>query len=161
MAEEIELHINGFRYEVVVEANATLLHVLRNKLGLYGTKMGCSEGKCGACTVLIDGQAYNSCLMLAVRARGKTIETVEGLAVNGNLHPLQASFIQNGAIQCGYCTPGMMMSAKALLEKKPTPSIGEIRIAISGNICRCTGYKKIIEAIQKVPEGMREQPNVP
>ncbi|OQB28389.1 MAG: Nicotinate dehydrogenase small FeS subunit [Chloroflexi bacterium ADurb.Bin180] len=149
----LRMTVNGQVVEVPVSATDTLATVLRENLGLTGTKIGCEEGECGACTVLVDGLAVNSCLYLAMKAHGKTIRTVEGLARNGQLHPLQQAFIDHGAVQCGYCTPGMLLSAVALLEQNPHPTDDEIRRAISGNLCRCTGYIKIIDAIRAVAEG--------
>ena len=146
--EKIRLIINGDTYEVIVKPREPLLHVLRNKLGLMGTKRGCDVGDCGACTVLIDGKATLSCLVLAIEASGKGITTIEGLAEGENLHPLQRAFMEHGAIQCGYCTPGMIMTVKAFLEENPDPTEEGIKEAISGNLCRCTGYVKIIEAIK-------------
>jgi len=125
----------------------TLLEALRERLGLTGTKRGCDMGQCGACTVLLDGQPVRSCLTLAIDAQGQEITTIEGLARNGELHPLQRAFHEHGAIQCGFCTPGMILTARALLAENPTPTVREIKQAISGNLCRCTGYVKIIEAI--------------
>jgi carbon-monoxide dehydrogenase small subunit len=126
------------------------LRVLREKLGLTGTKKGCEQGDCGACTVLLEGNAVNACLVLALQAEGKEVETIEGLGTPERLHSLQRSFIQHGAVQCGFCTPGMLMSAVALLRKNPKPTVQEVRRAISGNLCRCTGYAKIVKAIQDV-----------
>lgn len=153
MKERVTLLVNGEQHLVDVEPYWTLLDVLRRELGLTGTKKGCDTGDCGACTVLIDGRAVNSCLVLAVAAEGKNITTIEGIAQNGKLHPLQAAFIQNGAVQCGYCTPGMIMSAKALLDENPHPTEEEIRKGIAGNLCRCTGYAKIVEAIAAASSG--------
>ncbi len=147
MKMQIELKVNGESYELLVEPKRTLLDVLREDLGLTGTKKGCDHGDCGACTVLLDGKAVNSCIVLAVEAAGQEIMTVEGLAQGDRLHPLQQSFITHGAMQCGYCTPGMLLSAKALLDKNPHPSRQEVKEAIAGNLCRCTGYVKIIDAI--------------
>jgi carbon-monoxide dehydrogenase small subunit len=148
----VTLKINGESYELLVEPKKTLLDVLREDLGLTGTKKGCDQGDCGACTVLLDGKAVNSCLVLAVEVAGQEITTVEGLAQGDRLHPLQESFIRHGAMQCGYCTPGMLLSAKALLDKNPHPSRREVKEAIAGNLCRCTGYVKIIDAILEVPK---------
>ncbi|MBI2305545.1 MAG: (2Fe-2S)-binding protein [Chloroflexi bacterium] len=146
----VQLRINGEDYEVAVEPYRTLLDCIRDDIGLTGTKKGCDLGDCGACTVLVEGKSVNSCLMLAVEAQGKDVTTIEGLAQNGNLHPLQEAFIQYGAVQCGYCTPGMILSAKALLDENPHPTELEVRQAIAGNLCRCTGYVKIVEAIMAV-----------
>lgn len=148
--EQIELTVNGQFYEVVVKTTESLLDVLRNQLGLTGAKKGCNVGECGACTVIIDGMAVRSCLVLAVTANGKSITTIEGLAEGGDLHPLQEAFLQYGATQCGFCTPGFILSAKALLDENPSPSDEEIKRAIEGNLCRCTGYTSIIEAIRAV-----------
>lgn len=144
----IEFIVNDKEYNIDVNPEMRLIDVLRNKLGLTGVKEGCGEGECGACTVIMDGEAVNSCLVMAVQARGKKIITIEGLEKNGELDPLQSAFIENGAVQCGYCTPGMIMSAKALLLKNPNPTEEEIREAIAGNICRCTGYNNIVKAIK-------------
>lgn len=146
--QEIELKINGKSYSLSMPPQRTLLEVLREDLGLTGTKEGCSEGECGVCTVLLDGVPVRSCLLLAVDVRGRKITTIEGLVKEGELHPIQKSFIEHGAIQCGFCTPGMILSAKALLDEKPSPTEEEIRIALSGNLCRCTGYQKIFKAVQ-------------
>lgn len=153
--EEIELYINGESRLVRVEKNWNLLYVLREALDLTGAKCGCSTGDCGACKVIIDGEAVNSCLILARNATGKKIETIEGLSNGPELHPIQQAFIDCGAVQCGYCTPGMVMSAKALLDKNPNPTETEIRAAISNNLCRCTGYVKIVDAIQTASKRMR------
>ena len=153
--ETIELKINGEIRSVQVEKNWTLLYVLREVLDLTGAKCGCNTGDCGACKVIIDGEAVNSCLVLAPKAVGKEIETIEGLSNGPELHPIQQAFIDAGAVQCGYCTPGMIMSAKALLDKNPDPSEEEIRAAISNNLCRCTGYVKIVDAIRLAGERMR------
>jgi carbon-monoxide dehydrogenase small subunit len=134
---------------VEVDAKDLLLLVLREKLGLTGTKEGCGTGECGACTVLVNGEPVNSCLYLAVRADGKSVLTIEGLAQGGQLHPLQQAFIDNAAVQCGFCAPGMLLSAKALLDRNPRPTEREIREGIAGNICRCTGYVKVVKAIQQ------------
>ena len=148
MKKLISLIVNGITHELAVEPRRSLLEVLRDDLGLTGTKKGCSIGDCGSCTVLVDGVATFSCLTLAVQVDGCSIETVEGLAQNGKLNNLQQAFVDHGAIQCGYCTPGMLMVATELLKRNPHPSEIEIRRAISGNLCRCTGYQKIVEAIQ-------------
>jgi carbon-monoxide dehydrogenase small subunit len=142
--------VNSKPVEVKVDPTWTLLYVLREELKLTGTKKGCEKGDCGACTVLLQGKPVNSCLVLALQAEGKEIETIEGLGRADDLHPLQKSFIANGAVQCGFCTPGMLLSAAALLKKNPSPTEKEIRTAISGNLCRCTGYQKIVKAIQGV-----------
>jgi len=144
----IELKVNGEIYEVAVDVHRTLLEVLRENLGLTGTKEACDLGECGSCTVIMDGKPVLSCLYLAIEAQGKDILTVEGLAQEGKLHPIQQAFVDHGAIQCGFCTSGMLMSAKALLDRNPSATEDEIKEAISGNLCRCTGYVKIIEAIK-------------
>ncbi len=145
----LRMKINGKAVEVAVKPTWTLLRVLREELRLTGTKKGCEQGDCGACTVIMDGKAVNACLVLALQAESKEIETIEGLGAPDDLHPLQESFIENSAVQCGYCTSGMLMSGAALLDKNPKPNIDEIKRAISGNLCRCTGYVKIIDAIGK------------
>ena len=145
----LRMKINGKAVEVAVKPTWTLLRVLREELRLTGTKKGCEQGDCGACTVIMDGKAVNACLVLALQAESKEIETIEGLGAPDDLHPLQESFIENSAVQCGYCTSGMLMSGAALLDKNPKPNIDEIKRAISGNLCRCTGYIKIIDAIGK------------
>jgi aerobic carbon-monoxide dehydrogenase small subunit len=145
---QLLLTVNGMTHEVEARPTARLLDVLRDQLGLTGTKEGCAEGECGACTVIVDGRAVNSCVMLAVQARGKEILTVEGLAQDGELDLLQQKFVEYGAVQCGYCTPGMLMSAKALLMGNPIPSDQDIRIALAGNLCRCTGYSAIVAAVK-------------
>ena len=146
----IVLRVNGEPREVYVEPGWTLLRVLREDLGLTGAKHGCGNGECGACTVIVDGKAVPSCLVLAASAQGKEIETIESLQTGGEHHPLQRAFIKHGAVQCGFCTPGMIMSAKALLDGNPDPSEEEVREALQGNLCRCTGYKKIVEAVMSV-----------
>jgi carbon-monoxide dehydrogenase small subunit len=148
----IQLTVNGEPVEAAVEPNQTLLQFLRDDMGLTGTKHGCGLGDCGACTVIVDGMPVNSCLVLAVQAAGRDILTIEGLAENGKLHPIQQAFVDKGAIQCGFCSPGMILSAKALLDSNPKPTEHEIRTAISGNLCRCTGYQKIVEAVQEAAE---------
>ena len=154
---QLLLTVNGMVHEVEARPTARLLDVLRDQLGLTGTKEGCAEGECGACTVIVDGRAVNSCVMLAVQARGKEILTVEGLAPDGELDLLQQKFVEYGAVQCGYCTPGMLMSAKALLMGNPVPSEQDIRIALAGNLCRCTGYSAIVAAV-KAASGQEAAP---
>jgi carbon-monoxide dehydrogenase small subunit len=150
---QISVEVNGERYEREVEARRLLVHFLRDDLDLTGTHVGCDTGNCGACTVILDGAAIKSCMLLAVQADGARIETVEGLAPDGELHPLQEAFSSFHALQCGYCTPGMLMSAKHLLDHNPEPTESEIRRAIQGNICRCTGYVNIVEAIAAAARG--------
>lgn len=147
MKRVIGLSVNGESHEVAIEPNRTLVKVLRQGLGLTGTKQGCDDGACGCCTVIMDGRPVLSCLVLATDAQGKEILTIEGLAANGHLHPLQLAFIEHGAIQCGFCTPGMILSAKALLDEDPEPTPEKVKIGMSGNLCRCTGYVKITQAI--------------
>jgi len=151
--KKISLIINGSPKEIEVAPTMRLLDVIRDVLGLTGTKEGCGEGECGACTVLIDGKPVDSCLVLVGQVQGREITTIEGLSSGNELHPLQKAFIEEGAIQCGYCTPGMILSAKSLLDSNPKPSEEEIRRGISGNLCRCTGYKKIVKAVQVVCSG--------
>ena len=148
MKKLISLTVNGVAHEVAVAANTTLVDLLRYQLGLTGTKKGCGLGDCGSCTVIMDGKPVNSCLVLAMQAAGREIVTIEGLASEDGLHPVQQAFVDKGAIQCGFCSPGMILSAKHLLDENPHPEDSEIRAAISGNLCRCTGYQKIIEAIR-------------
>jgi len=143
----LDINVNGTMHTIEVKNNWTLLNVIRDELGLTGTKCGCNKGECGACTVLVNGKPILSCLTLVVSAQGQEILTIEGLLKDRKLHPIQQSFIERGAIQCGFCTPGMIMSAKALLDSNPRPSEAEIRAGINGNLCRCTGYAKIVEAI--------------
>lgn len=143
----VSLTVNGEEYEAAVAPNQTLVEVLRDTLHLTGTKEGCGEGACGTCTVLLDGKPVRSCLTLAVEIQGREITTIEGLAPRGELHPVQKAFVEYGAIQCGFCSPGMILTAKALLDENPHPTEQEVRRAISGNVCRCTGYAKIVEAI--------------
>ena len=147
MKRILRLMVNGREYEVAVSPHRTLLKVLREELGLSGSKDGCDLGSCGTCTVIIDGNPVLSCLTLACSCEGKEILTIEGVSSGGKLHPLQENFMKYGAVQCGYCTPGMIMSAKALLDENPNPSELDVRRAISGNLCRCTGYVKIVEAV--------------
>jgi aerobic carbon-monoxide dehydrogenase small subunit len=143
----LSLSINGERYDLSVEPSRTLLEVLRTDLGLTGTKENCLDAECGVCTVLLDGVAVNACVLLAVRCRDRSIVTIEGLAEGGELHPLQRAFIDAGAVQCGYCIPGMILAAKAYLDEHPAPSEDAVREALAGNLCRCTGYQKIAEAV--------------
>jgi aerobic-type carbon monoxide dehydrogenase small subunit (CoxS/CutS family) len=143
----VELQVNGIRYPVAIETGRNLSGVLRNELGLTGTKEGCDDCECGACMVLLDGQPINSCSYLAVQAQGREIMTVEGLADDDGLHPIQRNILATGGVQCGFCTPGMLMSATALLERNPDPSEEEVKIGLSGNLCRCTGYARILEAV--------------
>jgi carbon-monoxide dehydrogenase small subunit len=152
MKHILKLNVNSEEREILTEVNKTLLEVLREDLGLTGTKRGCDLGTCGACTVLIEGKPYLSCLTLAVDVQKKKIVTIEGLAQEGKPHPLQKAFVEKGAIQCGFCTPGMILTAKAFLDEHPHPSEGEVKRAISGNLCRCTGYVKIVEAILSVSD---------
>jgi aerobic carbon-monoxide dehydrogenase small subunit len=150
LKKTISLKVNGNLYDAEVDERRTLIEVLRDTLGFTGTKKGCDEGECGACTVLVNGKAVPSCLTLAIEAQGKEITTVEGMAVDGVLHPLQQAFVDHGAFQCGFCTPGMLMSAKALLDENPHPAKEEVIRAIAGNLCRCTGYTRIIKTILSV-----------
>jgi carbon-monoxide dehydrogenase small subunit len=153
MKKTITLTVNREMREVAVDTNTTLADLLRYQLNLIGTKKGCEMGDCGTCTVIMDGKPVNSCLVLAVQANGRAIETIEGLETPEGMHPLQKAFVEHGAIQCGFCTSGMILSAKHLLDKNAHPDEHEIRSAISGNLCRCTGYQKIVEAIQSVADG--------
>ncbi len=152
----ITLTVNGEVYEVSVKPNSSLLDVLRDKLDLTGTKRGCDAGDCGSCTVIMDGKAVNACLVLAMKADGCNLLTIEGMANGNKLDPIQAAFLEKGAVQCGFCTPGMVLSTKALLDKNPKPTKIEIKAGIAGNLCRCTGYTKIIEAIQTASQKMSE-----
>jgi len=146
----IQAQINGEKVEFLCEPRQSLLEVLRDVLGLTGTKEGCSNGNCGACSVIVDGVLVNSCLMLAVEIQDKAVTTIEGIAPADGLHPIQEAFLQEGAVQCGFCTPGMILAAKSLLDHTPHPSESEIRYFLSGNLCRCTGYDKIVRAVQFV-----------
>jgi carbon-monoxide dehydrogenase small subunit len=157
----ISVTINGTVYEDDVDSRMLLVHWIRDGLQLTGTHIGCDTTACGACTILVDGKATKSCTMFAVQANGRQIKTVEGLEQNGKLHPLQEGFHEKHALQCGYCTPGMMMTASALLERNPNPSEQEIRMAISGNLCRCTGYVNIVKAVQYAAEKMQVSEQVP
>lgn len=152
MLHEITLTVNGDPYTLAVQSHHTLLQVLREQLGITSPKRGCENGECGACTVILNGVPVNSCMVLAAEADGATVETVEGLSAGGDLHPLQTAFMEHNAVQCGFCTPGMLMSSKALLDRNPHPTEDEIREALVGNLCRCTGYLRIIEAIQDVAD---------
>jgi carbon-monoxide dehydrogenase small subunit len=150
---QIFIRVNGEDHELLVAPNRTLTDVLREELDLTGTKHGCDEGECGSCTVLLDGDPVNSCLVLAAQADGRDITTIEGVANGSDLHPVQRAFVDQGAVQCGFCTPGMVLTAKALLDKKKRPTEHEIRAAVSGNLCRCTGYQKIVDAVQAASRG--------
>lgn len=156
---ELKMRVNGQDVSVQVDADDLLAYVLRDRLGLIGTKIGCGEGECGACTVLVDGRAVNSCIYPAMKAQGRDVLTIEGLKAgeDGQLHIIQQAFIECAASQCGYCTPGMIMSAKALLDENPNPTRGEIETGISGNLCRCTGYYQIVEAIQLAAQRLAAQ----
>jgi carbon-monoxide dehydrogenase small subunit len=154
---EITVTINGEQQTRTVDARTLLVHFIRENLGLTGTHIGCDTTSCGACTVSVDGEAVKSCTIFAVQADGATIDTVEGLAVGGKLHPLQEGFWERHGLQCGFCTPGMLISARALLARNPNPSEDEIRHGISGNLCRCTGYNKIVEAIQYAADKLRAE----
>ena len=146
----LTMKVNGEEVKVAVKPTWTLLRVLRQELGLTGTKKGCEQGDCGSCTIILDGRSVNACLVLALQAQSKEIETIEGMGTPDRLHRLQESFIKNGAVQCVFCTPGMLMSARAMLRENPSPNLQEIKRGISGNLCRCTGYTKILKAIQDV-----------
>ena len=152
--ELITLNVNGEPYEALVKPNSTLLDMLRDQLELTGAKRGCDAGDCGSCTVIMNGRPVNACLVLALKADGAEITTIEGLAEGTELHPIQEAFVECGTIQCGFCTPGMVLSAKALLDRNPRPTEDEIKTGISGNLCRCTGYIKIVEAIQAASQKM-------
>ncbi|MCL1805438.1 MAG: (2Fe-2S)-binding protein [Clostridiales bacterium] len=156
MIKRIRFHLNGEKKEIEADVSLSLLDVLRDVLGMTGTKHGCGKGECGACTVIVNGKAVNSCLFPIMKAEGAEVLTVEGLQKGGELHPIQQAFIDKGAVQCGYCTPGMLLSAKALLDENPSPTRLEVKAAIGGNICRCTGYVKIEEAILSAAELIKE-----
>jgi aerobic-type carbon monoxide dehydrogenase small subunit (CoxS/CutS family) len=152
MSVSITLNVNGVPYPIALEPHRTLVNVIRNEVGLTGTKEGCDDCECGACMVLVDGRPVNSCSYLAVQADGREVTTVEGLGTVGEPHPLQRNIVAEGGVQCGFCTPGMLISATALLSENPQPSEDEIRIALGGNLCRCTGYKKIVLAVQRTAD---------
>jgi carbon-monoxide dehydrogenase small subunit len=161
MAREITFNFNGNPLTTTVEDHWTLLHFIREELGYSGTKEGCGSGECGACTVIVDGAAVNSCLYLAVELDGRSLTTIEGLAApDGTLHPIQQSFVEHGGIQCGFCSPGMILSAKALLDEIPHANDEEIKEAVAGNLCRCTGYVQIIDAIKAASRAEKEEPHV-
>ena len=153
----IRISVNGVKHRLFVEARRTLLDLLREDLGLTGTNVGCEHGSCGACTVLVNGKSARACLMLAVQANNREVSTVEGLARHGEMHPLQQAFWENQGLQCGFCTPGFLMTAYELLQENPDPSEEEIRYALSGNTCRCTGYQQIVDAIRSAAQTLREQ----
>ena len=152
---QVQFTVNGLPCAILCEPRQTLLEVLRDQLGLTGTKEGCGNGNCGACTVLLDGRPVNSCLVLAVEAEGHEVVTVEGLASGRELHPLQEAFLEHAALQCGICTPGFLVAAKALLDRNPSPTEEEVRLALAGNLCRCTGYDKIVRAVLAAAEKVR------
>lgn len=156
----LEFRLNGEEVEILVSPDEILLDVLRDRFNFTGTKKGCGKGECGACTVIINGNAVNSCMLPAMKAMGKDVQTIEGIGTPENLHPLQQTFIEEGAIQCGFCTPGMIMSSKALLDNNQSPTREEIKEAISGNICRCTGYVKIEQAVLSAANRMKAQKSV-
>ena len=157
MKHTIKLAVNGETYEIQVEPYASLLDTLRDNLLLTGTKKGCDEGDCGACTVIMDGKTVTSCLVLAVDANGRDLVTVEGLAQGGRLHPVQRAFVEQGGVQCGFCTPGLIMSLVGLLQEDPNPTEEDVRYAIGGNLCRCTGYSKVVKAALSAAETMRRE----
>jgi len=157
MKQIIHATVNGEAVEFLGGADQTLLDVLRDELGLTGSKEGCSSGDCGACSVTLDGRLVCSCLVLAPEVQGRAVTTIEGMAVNGVLHPLQQQFLEQAALQCGFCTPGLLVAAKALLEKNPNPTETEIRFGLAGNLCRCTGYDKIVQAVQSAAAQMRQE----
>lgn len=157
---KLNVTVNGQAVERDIPAQLRLIDFLRDELGLKGTKEGCGEGECGACTVIMDGKAVDSCLVMALQCEGKTITTIEGVQRKDGLHPVQQAFLEVGAVQCGYCIPGMVLSAKALLDENKTPSAGEIKEAISGNLCRCTGYDKMFQAVELAAKVMQEEENL-
>jgi carbon-monoxide dehydrogenase small subunit len=154
MKREVDFTVNGERYSIIVDTRETLLDTLRYRLGFMGSKEGCGNGNCGSCTVTLNGATVDSCLVFAVEADEAEVATVEGVVAEGQLHPVQQAFIENGALQCGFCTPGFIMSAKALLERNPNPNEQEIRLALSGNLCRCTGYDKIVQAVRAASQAL-------
>jgi carbon-monoxide dehydrogenase small subunit len=154
-SRKLRVTVNGQKVNVAVSPSETLAEFLRTRLGLVGTKEGCDTGDCGACTVILNGKAVNSCLVLAVETEGGHVTTIEGLSSDGELHPLQQAFIDNGSVQCGFCTPGMIMGAKALLDENPNPSQEEIRLGLAGNLCRCTGYVSVIQAVAAAAKQLR------
>jgi len=156
MSTSFHLNVNGTDYPITVEQDRNLLSVIRGEIGLTGTKEGCDDCECGACMVLLDGQPVNSCSYLAVQAQGRAITTIEGVMVGDEMHPLQRNILDEGGVQCGFCTPGMILSAQALLARNTTPSEEEIRIGLSGNLCRCTGYTKIVAAVQRTAVELRK-----
>jgi len=156
VSESIVLNVNGVPYPVTIDQSRNLLSVIRTEIGLTGTKEGCDDCECGACMVLLDGRPVNSCSYLAVQAQGRTITTIEGVLEGDTMHPLQRNLLDEGGVQCGYCTPGMVMSATTLLAANPSPSEEEIRIGLSGNLCRCTGYTKIVQAVQRTAAELAE-----
>ena len=157
MKRELTITVNGCGYTLLVEPHRTLLDVIRHDLGLTGTKSACEMGECGACTVLLDGEAVTSCLVLALEADGQEVVTIEGMSSASELHPIQRAFVENGAIQCGFCTPGMILTAKALLDRHPGACEEDIRQGLLGNLCRCTGYTKIAKAVEAARDRMREE----
>lgn len=157
MKRELHLTVNGESHRLLTDTRRTLLDVIRDELGLTGTKNGCGQGECGACTVLLDGEPVNSCLVLAHEADGRDVVTIEGLADGTTLHPVQRAFVETGAIQCGFCTPGMILSSKALLDRNPDPTRQEIIEGLKGNLCRCTGYVKIVDAVETAKGLLNEE----
>ncbi len=160
MKHLVELNVNGNRHDVMVSPNETLADAIRRGLGLTGTKISCNQGDCGACTVLIDGKSQLSCITLAMSAQGREIRTIEGLETNGELDPIQRAILEKQGVQCGFCTPGIIMSARGLLDENPHPTREEIKRGLSGNLCRCTGYTKIIEAVESVANASHEKPRL-
>jgi carbon-monoxide dehydrogenase small subunit len=155
--ERLDITVNGRMYELQIKASATLLEVIREDLGLTGTKEGCGEGECGSCTVIVEGKPVNACLMLGIEAQGLHVTTIEGLAVEGRLHPIQQAFVDTGGFQCGFCTPGMILATKALLDANESPTDEEIKKGLEGNFCRCTGYTKIIESVRQAVRFLKEE----